>query len=446
MKLIVSGCSWVLPSADSDSAPIPDADIVIDDGVITQIRPSSAPTGGTTVVDARGCIAIPGLVNAHHHMFQSLTRTVAHDRELFGWLSSLWPRWSRHDAEWQYAATRLACAELLLSGCTTAADHHYLAPASGDAIAAEAAAAGSLGIRLMQGIGSMDIDDQHGGIAPHQACEDAERYLKRAGNLIRDAQDGAPASRRRIALAPCHPLAVSADYVRGSIELARASGVRLHTHSAEGRDEERATVAATGFRPIELLEEWGLLGTDVWLAHAVHLSDADIETLARTGTCVATCPSSNLRLGSGIARVRDMLDAGVTVGLGVDGSASNDAGNLLGEARQLLLTSRASGIEHGLSAREALTIATSGGAQALGWPGVGKLHEGYRADIAVFPLNGLASVGTESDPVAALLLSPPTSAQHVIVDGEVVVENKRLVHADIDDIVEQARAVIRRIL
>ena len=343
------------------------------------------------------------------------------------------------------AATAIACAELLLSGCTTTADHHYLPDTAGnEAIEAQARVAADLGIRLVQAVGSMDVSDDDGGLAPRSLCESADAYLERAEQLVASAHDPRPGARRRIALAPCHPLAVSAGYIDRATRLARSSGVRLHTHVAEARDEERATVAATGLRPVDLLADRGFLGPDAWLAHAVHLSDGDIEALASSGTSVATCPSSNLRLGSGIARVRDLLDASVPVGLGVDGSASNDSGNLLQEARMLLLSSRAGGVSGGLSAREALQVATAGGAHVLGWPEIGSIAPGFRGDLAVFPRDELTGIGTESDVVAGLLLSPPAAARHVIVDGDVVVQDGRLVNADLEEILAHARSVIAR--
>jgi cytosine/adenosine deaminase-related metal-dependent hydrolase len=442
MDLVIRNADWIVTA--NSSGPI-SGDIVIEDGVIGHLGTAVGATGDLPSVDARGCIVVPGLVNTHHHMFQSLTRACGHQEELFGWLGSLWGRWASHDADWMAAATAIACAELLLSGCTTTADHHYLPDTAGnDAIEAQAQVAADLGIRLVQAVGSMDVSDDDGGLAPRSLCESADAYLARAERLIASAHDPLPGARQRIALAPCHPLAVSADYTNRATRLARSAGVRLHTHVAEARDEEAATLAATGRRPLDLLDDRGFLGPDVWLAHAVHLSDGDIETLATSGTSVVTCPSSNLRLGSGIARVRDLVDASVPVGLGVDGSASNDSGNILQEARLLMLTSRAGGVPAGLSARQALDIATAGGAHVLGWPEIGAIERGSRGDLAIFPRDDLTGIGTESDVVAGLLLSPPPAARHVIVDGEVVVRDGRLVHAEIEQILAHARSVIER--
>lgn len=442
MDLVLRRADWIVTSPDAELAS---GDVLIKNGVIESVGGSADVDPETPSVDARGCIVVPGLVNTHHHMFQSLTRASGHDEELFGWLGSLWPRWVRHDADWLAAATAVACAELLLSGCTTTADHHYLPDGDvNEAIEAQAAVAASLGIRLVQAVGSMDLSDHEGGLAPRQLCESIDSYLKHAQQLASSAHDARPGSRRRIALAPCHPLAVSEDYLRQTTELARSHGLRLHTHVAEARTEEAATVAATGHRPVDLLADRGFLGPDTWLAHAVHLEDRDIEVLAASGASVATCPSSNLRLGSGIARIRDLLEARVPVGLGVDGSASNDAGNLLQEARMLLLSSRAGGVSSGLSAQQALSIATAGGARVLGWPEIGTVVPGARGDLAVFPRDDLTAIGTESDVVAGLLLSPPAGARHVIVDGEVVVQDGRLVTADVEQILADARSVISR--
>lgn len=443
MDVVVRHAGWIVtPGA---AASLASGDVLVRNGVIESVGGTAEVGPETPSVDARGCIVVPGLVNTHHHMFQSLTRATGHDEELFGWLASLWPRWVRHDADWLASATAVACAELLLSGCTTTVDHHYLPDgAANEAIEAQASMAASLGIRLVQAVGSMDLSDQEGGLAPRDLCETVDSYLEHAQLLATAAHDPRPGSRRRIALAPCHPLAVSGDYLRQAADLARDLGLRLHTHVAEARTEEAATVAATGHRPVDLLADRGFLGPDVWLAHAVHLDDGDIETLAASGTAVATCPSSNLRLGSGIARVRDLLDARVPVGLGIDGSASNDAGNMLQETRMLLLSSRAGGLSGGLSAQQALSVATTGGASVLGWPEIGAVTPGGRGDLAVFPRDDLTAIGTESDVVAGLLLSPPSAARHVIVDGEVVVRDGRLVTADVEQILADARSVIAR--
>jgi cytosine/adenosine deaminase-related metal-dependent hydrolase len=444
MDMVVRDADWIL--TNSSSSPV-SGDILIRDGVIEHVGGRVEQAPGVPTVDAQGCLVVPGLVNTHHHMFQSLTRATGHQEELFGWLGSLWGRWARHDAEWLAAATAIACAELLLSGCTTTADHHYLPDDAGnDAIEAQAHVAATLGIRLVQAVGSMDLSDEVGGLAPRALCETAERFLERAHHLVASAHDPRPGALRRIALAPCHPLAVSEDYVRQTTAMARSWAIRLHTHVAEARDEEAATVAATGYRPVDLLADRGFLGADVWLAHAVHLSDNDIQALAASGTSVATCPSSNLRLGSGIARIRDLVDASVSVGLGIDGAASNDSGNLLQEARMLMLSSRANGVSAGLSARQTLDIATAGGARVLGWPEIGSIAPGYRGDLAIFGRDDLTGIGTEADVVAGLLLSPPAAARHVIVDGDLVVQDGRLVHADLEEILSHARSVISRSL
>ena len=442
MKLLVRGAEAML--ADDDSAD----SILVEDGVITAIGAGLAAEPGTTIVDAAGAVVLPGLVNTHHHMFQCLTRVRGQDQSLFGWLDELWPLFRRHDHQWQAAATGVAAAELLLSGCTTTVDHHYLAPTPGapEPLDAQVEAARRLGIRLVGAVGSMDVDDSRGGLAPRELCESADRFLDRLTDLTDRHHDPAPSSRTRIAAAPCHPLAVTPELVRRAHEFARERSLGFHTHLAEARDEEAATVRATGLRPVELLAEWGVLGPATWLAHCVHLSDHDIEVLAGTGTAVSLCPTSNLRLGSGIGRFRELLDAGVTVSLGVDGAASNDGGNALAEARQLLLLSRAYGVEHGLTAAEALEVATAGGAAALGLPTLGRIRVGFRADLAIFDVSGLNAVGTEPDPIAGLLLSPPATARHVLVEGELVVRDHALVHADPAELSAQARAVTNRII
>ncbi|MDI6909361.1 amidohydrolase family protein [Nocardioides sp.] len=439
MKLLVRGAEAVLsPGAAADS-------VLIAEGVITAVGTGLVADEETAVVDARGAVVVPGLVNTHHHMFQCLTRVRGLDQPLFGWLDELWPLFGSHDGDWQEAATAVAVAELLLSGCTTTVDHHYLPPGPGvrDPLDAQVEAARRLGIRLVSAVGSMDIDDAHGGLAPAALCEPTDRYLHRLADLTERHHDPGPASRTRIAVAPCHPLAVTPALVREAHAFARDQALGFHTHLAEAGDEEAATVSATGLRPVELLAEWGVLGPDTWLAHCVHLADDDIEVLARTGTAVSLCPTSNLRLGSGISRIRELVDAGVTVSLGVDGSASNDGGSALAEARQLLLVSRAHGVEHGLTASEALAVATSGGAGALRRPDLGRIEVGARADLVVFDISGLHAVGTEADPVAGLLLSPPATARHVLVEGELVVRDHALVHADPAELAARAREVTR---
>lgn len=442
MSLLIENAKAVLTDNPGDCVD----SILVDNGVIKAIGNAIDVPSDTQRIDARDCVVIPGLINTHHHMFQSLTRSRSHDQELFGWLSTFWRSWSSHDADWQYAATSVASAELLLSGCTTTVDHHYLPPGSNDAdpLAAQIEAAGRLGIRLVQAMGSMNISDQNGGLAPAALCEGQEAFLARAERAINEHHDPSPGSRLQVALAPCHPLAATEALFRSVIDLARSRQVRLHTHIAEARNEERETLSARRMRPLELLESWGFVGRDVWLAHCVHLSDRDIQTLASTGTSVAVCPSSNLRLGSGIARVRDLLDAGVVVSLGVDGSASNDSGNALSEARQLMLSSRAHGLDRGITAYEALRIATSNGSLALGRADLGQLEVGQRADLAIFDMNTLGSVGTDSDPLAGLLLSPPPGARHVVIDGEVVVQDYQLVNGDISEIVDAANTIIAK--
>lgn len=446
MKLLVHGAEAV---ATGNSFGVGPADsILVEDGVIIAIGSGLVADPGTETVDARGAVVVPGLVNTHHHMFQCLTRVHGQRQSLFGWLAELWPLFGHHDSRWQEAATSVAVAELLLSGCTTTVDHHYLAPRPGapNPIDAQVEAARRLGIRLVSAVGSMDVDDAHGGLAPEAMCESADRYLDRLADLVDRHHDAGPSWRVRVAVAPCHPLAVTSELVHAARDFARDHELGFHTHVAEARDEEAATVGATGLRPVDLLAEWDVLGPRSWLAHCVHLSDDDIQVLAQTGTGVALCPSSNLRLGSGVARVREMVDAGVPLGLGVDGSASNDSGNALAEARQLLLVSRVHGVEHAISAAEALAIATAGGATALGRSELGRVEVGARADLAIFDVSGLNAVGTEPDLLAGLLLSPPASARHVLVEGESVVRDHALVHADPAELAARAREVALSLL
>lgn len=439
----------LIHNAEAMASTVDGADsILIDEGTITAVGKGLTGDSDTTRIDAAGCVVTPGLINTHHHMFQTLTRVRGQDQGLFGWLHELWPLWLNHDPEWQAAAVSTAVAELLLSGCTTSVDHHYLAPRHGtpDTIHHQISAAQRLGIRLVSAVGSMDVDDVHGGLAPASLCESSGQYIERLTALVERYHDPSPASRTQIAVAPCHPLAATPGLMQDARAFARDRGLGFHTHVAEAPDEEATTLRLTGRRPLDLLAHWDVLGPGTWLAHCVHLSPADIDLLARTGTAVTLCPSSNLRLGSGVARVRELLDAGVTVSLGIDGSASNDGGNALAEARQLLLISRAHGIDQGLTAAEALSIATRNGAVALGRPDLGHLVPGARADLAIFDVTGLNAVGTEADPLAGLLLSPPAGARHVMVEGELVVRDHALVQGDAAVIAAAARKVAQAIL
>jgi cytosine/adenosine deaminase-related metal-dependent hydrolase len=364
---------------------------------------------------------------------------------LFEWLRALYPVWAGLDEEWAYAAARVALAELALSGCSATCDHPYLFPSgSAPVLAAETEAAREIGLRLHMCRGAMDRGVSRGGLPPDALVQDTDVILAETDAAVSRFHDPAPGSLCRVAVAPCSPFSVGDRLMRESAALARRRGVRLHTHIAETADEEAYCRKAYGCRPVELLDTLGWLGRDVWLAHCVHVTGADIARLAETGTGVAWCPASNLRLGSGIAPARALLDAGVPLGLAVDGSASNDSGNLLAEARLGMLAARAGGGAP-MSARDVLRIATRGGAACLGRDDIGSLEPGKRADIALIGVEGVPFAGAEADLAAAVLHCAPAPVRDLFVEGRSVVRNGRLSAVDQDEIAAAGRRLGRRI-
>lgn len=449
--LLISSCEHVV-TMDDAGTEIRGGSVLIRDGVIAWIGTGEPPDAGSVRrVDGRGTVALPGLINTHHHLYQALTRVRAQDRGLFDWLRELYPVWAGLDAEWERAAARVALAELALSGCTATMDHHYLFPRRGrDVLDAEVEAAREIGLRFHPSRGSMDRGASAGGLPPDEVVQDADEILADTEETVRRHHNPRPGAMVRVAVAPCSPFSVTDRLMRESAALARRLGVRLHTHIAESADETAYCLATYGCRPVELLDRLDWLDRDVWLAHCVHLDGGDVARLARSGAAAAWCPASNLRLGSGVAPVGALHDAGVPVGLAVDGSASNDAGHLLGEARLGLLVARSrprTGVDGPLmSAREMLRVATRGGAACLGRDDVGSLEVGRRGDVALFPVDGLAFAGAEADLVAAVLHCAPQRVRHLIVDGRIVVQGGRLVTADEDEIATAGRRVARRIL
>jgi cytosine/adenosine deaminase-related metal-dependent hydrolase len=429
-RLLIDACDVVVTMDDAGTEVV-GGSILVEDGAIVWVGSGAPPVEPDDRLDGRGTIAIPGLVNTHHHLFQTLTRSRAQDHGLFGWLEALYPVWGELDATWARVATLVGLAELALSGCTTTTDHHYLFPRGRDGVLeASIVAAGELGIRFHPTRGSMDLGVAQGGLPPDEVCQDTDEILAETEAAVRSFHDPSPGAMLRIAVAPCSPFSVSERLMRESAALARRLGVRLHTHLAETLEEEAYCRERYGRRPTELMDEWGWLGDDVWLAHCVHLDDDDVRRIARSGAGVAWCPSSNLRLGAGVAPARALLDAGGTVGLGVDGSASNDAGNLAAEVRQALLVTRGVHGAASLSAREALRVATRGGAACLGRDDIGSIAAGKRADLALFPADGLATAGSDADPVAGLVLCRPERVRHLLVEGGFVIRDGILETAD----------------
>ena len=405
--------------------------------------PAPEPELGAVVrrVDARGCLVTPGLVNTHHHLYQWSTRGLAVDDGLFGWLTTLYPVWGQIDENITGAAAAAGLGWLARTGCTTSMDHHYVFPtAGGDMLGAEIEAAREIGLRFLPTRGSMDLGRSQGGLPPDNVVEDIDAILAATAAAVDAYHDPGPDSMLRIGIAPCSPFSVTADLLRESARLARDRGVRLHTHLAETQDEIDYCAEHFGLSPVDHLGSLGWLGSDVWFAHGIHFDDAGIETLARTGTGVAHCPSSNARLGAGICRLRDLRDAGVPVGLGVDGAASSEANSLIEEVRHALLFARARGGPEALTVRDALQTATIGGARTLGWDDqIGSLEVGKQADLAVWRLDTLPHADVV-DPVAAMVLGAAPPLELLLVAGRPVVEQDRLVNADEDDLRGRALA------
>ncbi len=421
------------------------------DGKIAELGSGEAP-GADEVLKLPNCVAVPGLVNAHDHMYQWATRGYEPDGTLFQWLRALYPMWARIDADIVRAAAGAAMARLLLSGCTLSTDHHYVFP-QGRAGIFEALVdtARELGLRFHPCRGSMSLGESKGGLPPDGVVEDEDSILVDTEDKISRFHDPRPGSMCRVVVAPCSPFSVTPRLLRNSAELARRHGVRLHTHLAETLDEEHFCVERFGKRPFELMEDLGWTGDDVWYAHGIHLSDAEVGRVAETRTGIAHCPSSNMRLGSGACRIEDLVHAGARVGLGVDGSASNEDANLAVEMHQALYVARMRAAMLGrvdaptaLDARGAWRLATAGGAACLGRDDCGTLEAGKCADVAVFRVDDLTHAGVD-DVLAGLALAPPARAEAVVVNGRIVVREGRLVTADEDEVAREIGAASRRL-
>ncbi|HEY0831623.1 MAG TPA: 8-oxoguanine deaminase [Candidatus Dormibacteraeota bacterium] len=415
------------------------------DGMIIEVGSGPPPKAGE-VADEPNCIAMPGLVNAHDHMYQWATRGYSPDGTLFEWLRALYPVWARIDADSVRVAARAAMARLLLCGCTLSTDHHYVFPRGRPGLfEALIGAAQELGLRFHPCRGSMSLGESRGGLPPDSVVEEEDAILAHTEEMISRYHDPRPGSMCRVVVAPCSPFTVTPELMRAAAALARRLGVRLHTHVAETLDEERFCVERFGRRPVELMEDFGWTGDDVWYAHGIHLNDAEIDRIAEVRTGIAHCPSSNMRLGAGMCRVEDLLRAGARVGLGVDGAASNEDANIAMEAHQALLLARVSATSPAaLGARAALRLATQGGTECLGRDDCGTLEVGKCADIACFRVDDLAHAGIR-DLVAALTLAPPARAQTVIVNGRVVVRAGRLLTADEAEIARDIAATSARL-
>ncbi len=445
MRTVIAGCA--VATMDAATTEHDSGHIVVEENLITKVSASEpGHSVGETVIDARGCLATPGLVNCHHHLYQWLTRGLSQQADLFTWLRRLYPVWAHIDSDLELMAARSGLAALALSGCSTSTDHHYVFPhgASG-LLEAEIAAAQEVGLRFHPCRGSMDLGESSGGLPPDVVTEDRDTILSATEEAVMTWHDPSRDSMLRIAVAPCSPFSVTSELMSESAELARKLGVRLHTHLAETVDEEDFCRERFGVRPVEYLEEHGWAADDVWLAHCVNLAPSEIERLGAAGVGVAHCPSSNARLGAGIAPVADLLAAGAAVGLGVDGAASNEAGTLGPELRQALLFARLRGGPEAMTAREALALGTIHGARCLGRAGeIGSLEEGKLADICLWRLDGLEHSGIE-DPIAALVLGPTPRVKCLMVNGKVVVQEGRLVTADQDALAVELMGASRRL-
>jgi cytosine/adenosine deaminase-related metal-dependent hydrolase len=429
----------VLVTMDAARREIRNGALLVRDNLIESVGATNElPATADRVIDARGMIVLPGLVNTHHHLYQTLTRAIpaAQDADLFHWLKTLYPIWAELTPDAVYTSALVGLAELVLTGCTTAADHLYLFP-NGSKLDDEIRAAREIGIRFHPTRGSMSLGESKGGLPPDRVCDSEDAILRDSRRVIEVFHDPAPYSMCRVSLAPCSPFSVTPELMRESAHLARAYKVHLHTHLAETRDEENFCLQKFGYRPVDYAEHLEWLGNDVWFAHSVWVNDDEIVRYAKTGTGVAHCPSSNMRLASGIAPIVKMLRAGVRVGLGVDGSASNDSSHMLAESRQAMLLQRIGGDPRALTARQALELGTLGGARVLGRDDIGSLEKGKAADFIAVKLNRLDFAGALHDPVAALVFCTPPRVDLSIINGRVVVENGELTTVDLLPVIER---------
>jgi len=444
MSTLLVKHAQVLATMDGERREITDGGLYAVDGFIQQVgKTADLPATADEILDLTGHVVLPGFVNTHHHFFQTLTRAVpgVQDAGLFDWLRTLYPIWARMTAEHIETSTKVALAELALSGCTTAFDHLYLFP-NDSRLDDEIEAAKDVGLRLHASRGSMSLGQGKGGLPPDSVVEDEDVILADTQRLIERYHDLEPGSMTQIVVAPCSPFSVTSKLMRESAALARAMGARLHTHLAETMDEESFCVETYGRRPLELAEDLDWAGNDVWFAHGVFIDDDEIGRMASAGTGVAHCPSSNMRLASGIAPVHAFLAAGIPVGLGVDGSASNDGSHLLGEARQAMLLSRLDAAPNRsggelMSVRTALEIATRGGASVLGRDDIGSLEPGKAADFIGIDMQKLEYAGAQHDPVAAVLLAAPAGVDYNYVHGRPVVVRGVLAGIDVDPLIER---------
>jgi cytosine/adenosine deaminase-related metal-dependent hydrolase len=446
--ILLKDCFYLVTDADDPGRS--GMDLLIEGNRIAKIAAEIEAPEGARVIDASKCVVIPGLVNTHHHFYQTLTRNLpaVQDAKLFDWLVYLYEVWKHVDQDAIYWSTVLATGELLKTGCTTATDHHYLYPrgVTADIMATQFSGAEATGIRFSPTRGSMSLSKKDGGLPPDSVVQEEQEILADSQRVIQEFHDASQLSMKKVALAPCSPFSVSETSMKETAALARQYGVLLHTHLAETLDENEYCLETSGRRPLKLMEDCDFVGPDVFFAHGIHFNDEELETLAETGCHIAHCPTSNMRLGSGICRVPEMKDLGINVGLGVDGSASNDTSDMLGEVRNALLLQRVTKGSDALTGRDVFRMGTENGAKLLNFEKVGKLKEGWAADLALFDVHKLEYAGSLSDPLGALIFSGYNhGTAYTIVNGKVVVEAGDLVGVEEREVVEKANAAAKRL-
>ncbi len=448
MKTLLLKHAKVLVTMDGNRRELPGGSVLLRGNRIASIHATNdVLPEADQAIDCAGHVVLPGLINTHHHMYQSLTRAVpaAQDADLFTWLKTLYPIWARLTPEMIRVSTKTAMAELILSGCTTSSDHLYIYP-NGCRLDDSIEAAVEIGMRFHAARGAMSVGESKGGLPPDRVVEDEGAILKDMQRLVEAYHDPSDCSMCRMVLAPCSPFSVSTDLMAETAKLARLHGVSLHTHLAENNDDVAYSLEKFGRTPAQYAEDFGWTGPDVWHAHCVKLDDDGIDRFARSGTGVAHCPCSNMRLASGIAPVRKMRDRGVNVGLGVDGSASNDGAHMLGEARQAMLLQRVGFGPAALSARQALEMATRGGAAVLNRKDIGHLAAGMAADVVAFNVEGLDHAGALHDPVAALVFASPTRAALSVINGKVIVRDGELQTLDVGQLVQHHNRLAAKLM
>ncbi|MGO9410573.1 MAG: 8-oxoguanine deaminase [Spirochaetia bacterium] len=447
-QVLLRNCFFIQPSADKEG--VRGQDILIEGNLIARIGPGVTAPPGARVIDCSRHVVVPGFVNTHHHFFQTLTRNLpaVQDAKLFDWLVYLYEVWKNIDEEAIYTSSLLAMGELLKTGCTCSTDHLYLYPrGAGDFVSRQFEAAEKVGMRFSPSRGSMSLSKKDGGLPPDSVVQDADTILADSERVIKRFHDPDPLSMRKIVLAPCSPFSVTEELMRESARLARRHGVRLHTHLAETADEDQYCREKYGVRPVALMERCEFIGPDVFYAHGIFFNDEELGVLRRTGAQIAHCPSSNMRLASGICRVRDMLDRGIPVSLAVDGSASNDSSDFLGELRHALLLQRVARGSGALTARDVLRMATETGAGVLGFERIGRIEAGFAADLAIFDVDRLEYAGSLSDPFAALVFAGYNhGTDYTICNGTVVVDKGKLTGVDERELTRDANRIADSLL